>query len=66
MVKKTIEYFDLRQICRSGQCFRMTMEDEYRCSIIAGERYLRMEQHGREVQFFLWRRRISGFLVSVF
>lgn len=66
MVKKTIEYFDLRQICRSGQCFRMTMEDEYRCSIIAGERYLRMEQHGREVQFFCGEEEFQDFWSAYF
>lgn len=46
MVKKQIDNFSLEQICLSGQCFRMKQEDgeENRYSLIAGDRYLEIEQ----------------------
>ena len=40
MLTKEIEFFDLRQICNSGQCFRMRETGENRFSVMAGGRYL--------------------------
>ncbi len=42
----TAEHFDLAQICRSGQCFRMDQTGENAYRVIAGQRCLRAEQHG--------------------
>lgn len=53
MVTKTIAYFDIAQICRSGQCFRMDKKEHtdntYR--IIALDRYLEVEQEGEKCIF---------------
>lgn len=46
MIQITKENFDLSQICQSGQCFRMTKEKDNTYSVIAGERYLEVEQQG--------------------
>lgn len=54
MVKKQIDNFSLEQICLSGQCFRMKQEDgeENRYSLIAGDRYLEIEQQGNVCRFY--------------
>ncbi|MBQ8956129.1 MAG: DNA-3-methyladenine glycosylase 2 family protein [Lachnospiraceae bacterium] len=41
-----IDNFDLRQIAESGQCFRMTMQDEKTARVIAGERLLYVTDKG--------------------
>lgn len=51
MVIKTIDNFDLAQICLSGQCFRMNEVESGRYAVIAGERYLEICQQGRECIF---------------
>lgn len=58
MVTVQTDHFSLEQICRSGQCFRMS-ETEGRdgtegktYEIIAGQRYLKAAQAGRECRFF--------------
>lgn len=51
MVKRTIDYFNLAQICESGQCFRMNAENENVYSIISGDYYLKVEQDGNEITF---------------
>ena len=48
MIKREIQNFDLYQICRSGQCFRMTAMDDGRVRILAGNRFLEAERGGRE------------------
>lgn len=48
MVKREIPDFDLYQICRSGQCFRMTATDDGRVQILAGARFLEAERGERE------------------
>lgn len=54
MVKKQIDNFSLEQICLSGQCFRMKQEDgeENRYSLIAGDKYLEIEQQGNVCRFY--------------
>lgn len=44
MIKKAIENFSLAQICESGQCFRMSTKDNHTYRILAGNRYLLVEQ----------------------
>ncbi len=39
-VTRKIDNFDIRQICESGQCFRMRQKDENRYSVIASGCYL--------------------------
>ena len=51
MIKQTIENFDLAQICGSGQCFRMKEESPGRYSVIAANKYLRVEQQGKDCIF---------------
>ena len=51
MVRRTVDNFDIRQICDSGQCFRMQQRDENTFSVIAAGRYLEIEQRGRESIF---------------
>lgn len=46
MIQMIKDNFDLSQICRSGQCFRMTKEDGGTYRVIAGARYLKIEQRG--------------------
>lgn len=51
MVRKIIDNFVIRQICDSGQCFRMVRRDENIYGVIAAGRYLEIEQNGRECVF---------------
>lgn len=51
MIERTMEHFDLAQICRSGQCFRMNAKGENRYSVIAGKHYLELEQQGQKCIF---------------
>lgn len=51
MVKCTAEYFDIGQICNSGQCFRMEKRRENIYSVIASGKYLEAEQNGKECTF---------------
>lgn len=51
MVRRTIDNFNLSQICESGQCFRMKAKDDHTYSIIAGGRYLEVEQQAEECVF---------------
>lgn len=51
MIIKEIPYFDLKQICRSGQCFRMEQKADNSYTIIAGDRYLQARQEGLRCEF---------------
>lgn len=51
MIKQRAEYFDLAQICESGQCFRMRHLKEERYQVIAGSHYLELEQRDAECIF---------------
>lgn len=51
MVTKMIDNFSLAQICQSGQCFRMSEIDAHTYRVIAGSRYLEVQQHGNECSF---------------
>lgn len=50
-VIKTVEDFDLDQICRSGQCFRMRRLSEGVYALTAFGKYLEARQQGAEVTF---------------
>ncbi len=66
MIKKTMDHFDLEQICQSGQCFRMSQKEKGRYSVIAGKRYLELEQHGKECIFHCDGEEFEGFWKSYF
>lgn len=51
MLRKAVDHFDIRQICDSGQCFRMTQRDENTYSVIASGRYLEIEQNREGLVF---------------
>lgn len=52
MIEFMADNFDLAQICRSGQCFRMNELGENRYSVIAGRKYLEMEQQEGRCVFY--------------
>lgn len=52
MITKEIPYFDLAQICDSGQCFRMERKSDNTFRIIAKDRYLAVEQVGQSCIFY--------------
>ncbi len=52
MLKIKVPNFSLRQICDSGQCFRMKQEADSSYTVIAFERFLRMEQREEEIIFY--------------
>lgn len=66
MIKKTIHNFNLLQICQSGQCFRMFQESDNTYSVIAGTKYLEMEQHGNSVIFHCDEEEFVGFWMKYF
>ena len=51
MTEIIVDYFDLEQICESGQCFRMKRKSEHQYEVIAGDRYLQISQ--KEIKFVL-------------
>lgn len=66
MVEKTVKHFSLAQICRSGQCFRMTQTGEDTFEILAADRYLRAEQSGERCRFFCTQEEFDGFWNAYF
>ena len=46
-IKKELEYFDIGQIHRSGQCFRMEELGEGRFASLDDDNYLDIWQQGR-------------------
>ncbi len=51
MIAKIIPNFNLSQIYRSGQCFRMSEREEGIYTVISGKRYLELQQKGEECLF---------------
>ncbi|MGI5878703.1 MAG: DNA-3-methyladenine glycosylase family protein [Christensenellales bacterium] len=51
MIETTIDHFDLMQIARSGQCFRMNPIGVGRFAVIAGEMRVVVSQSGRMFRF---------------
>lgn len=66
MVKITKENFNLEQICRSGQCFRMFYEGGNLYSVIAKDRYLEIEQQGAECIFYCGESEFEDFWKKYF
>ena len=55
MLTIEMDNFDLGQICRSGQCFRMDQIGDDRYRVIAGDKYLELTQERGIVDFF-WKK----------
>lgn len=51
MIKVKVTNFDIAQIAASGQCFRMTEIGENTYRVIAGDRYLELQQQGENCMF---------------
>lgn len=51
MIKRTIDNFDIGQICDCGQSFRMMLKDRNIYSVISSGKYLEVEQKGNEIVF---------------
>ena len=51
MITITEDYFNLRQIADSGQCFRMTALGAGEYELISGDRYIRLKQEGNRISF---------------
>ena len=50
MLTIEMDNFDLGQICRSGQCFRMDQIGDDRYRVIAGDKYLELTQERWEAE----------------
>lgn len=61
MITKEIDHFSIEQICRSGQCFRMTLREDGRYSVIAGDRWLEVWQEGTESCFSCVEKEFENF-----
>ena len=46
----TVENFDIRKICYSGQCFRMKEREDGSFEVVAFDRYLRIRQEENQIQ----------------
>lgn len=61
MIEKTKKDFNLRQICQSGQCFRMKEIQDGKFQVLAGNRYLEVEQKEDRIQFFCREEEFENF-----
>ena len=52
MITVELDNFSLKEICQSGQCFRMYETEENTYELIAGDKYLKMTQEGSIVNFY--------------
>lgn len=66
MITVELENFSLEQICRSGQCFRMKEIKKGLYAVIAGDRYLEVDQNGTEVNFHCSDAEFLGWWVPYF
>lgn len=65
-IKIQLENFEIAQIHRSGQWFRMEDLGEGRFGILAAEKYLEICQHGQECEFYCSREDMEGFWKDYF
>lgn len=66
MLTIEMDYFNLGQICRSGQCFRMEQIGDNRYRVIAGDKYLELTQEDGIVNFFCPEEEFIFFWISYF
>ncbi|WP_367339848.1 DNA glycosylase [Agathobaculum butyriciproducens] len=60
MIEYVIPDFNIDQIARSGQCFRFRREEEGRYSLIAGGKWLDIEQNGEPFAFPAQKTNLRG------
>ena len=46
-----LDNFSMKEICQSGQCFRMKETEKNTFELIAGDKYLKVTQEGTIVNF---------------
>ncbi len=63
---RKINYFNLDQICESGQCFRMKKLNDGYFEVIAGNRMVRIIQAGNEITFSCSEEEFHGFWKEYF
>ena len=51
MITVELDNFSLKEICQSGQCFRMRETEKNTFELIAGDKYLKITQEGTIVNF---------------
>lgn len=66
MLTIEMDHFDLGQICRSGQCFRMEEIEKDRYRVIAGDKYLELTQEKGIVNFYCLEEDFLFFWVRYF
>lgn len=66
MITRELDYFNLQQICNSGQCFRMYRIADDRYSITASDKYVEAIQNGRQVTFDCTEREFTEFWEDYF
>lgn len=66
MITREIEYFNLQQICNSGQCFRMYRIAEDTFSITASDKYIEAMQKDSQVTFDCTEQEFSAFWENYF
>lgn len=66
MITKTLKNFSIRQIDRSGQCFRMEELGEGRYGVTAADRYVEVCQAGEVCTFSCSDREFDGFWQQYF
>lgn len=66
MITLELEHFSLAQIAASGQCFRMTQNEDGSYTVIAGDRCLKVSQEGSLVEFDCPSLKELGFWVQYF
>ena len=66
MIELKIKNFNIGQIGRSGQCFRMTEREDGWCSVIAGDHYVDIMQHLDQVTFHCSQSEFDSFWKEYF
>ena len=68
MIRRKIDNFNLEQICKSGQCFRMKPEaaEGLRYSLITGDKYLEVDQQGNACIFYCDEEEFESFWKEYF
>lgn len=61
MIEKTINNFNLSDICKSGQVFRMYERETGLFDVYSAERHLRLKQEGKKVTFFCRKEDFDGY-----
>ena len=66
MTERKLSYFDIAQICDSGQCFRMSRIEAGKYCVIASGKYLEVEQRGEICRFYCEEEEFEDFWEDFF